>query len=371
MAAAVTAAASSSVSPAPTERTIRWGICGTGTIASDFVTVLKHLPATEVAAVGSRSQASADRFGDRFGVAAGKRYANYAALAADASLDVVYVATPSARHVEDSLMFLEAGRAVLCEKAMAPNSAETARVLECARARGLFFLHGVWSRFFPAMAKIREIIDSGKIGRVVSAHASFCQNDGAGACSATLETGIYCAQFLQWAFGGAAPLRVGGVTHDLDAASGHDVHVGALLAFPGGGVGTFECSLRHPSPRSAEICGTEGVIRVPFPFWCPTKVSSQRMTGLGSQTWESEETHSFALPLPEAETGLTAGDFNFVNSQGLAYEAAEVNRCLRAGLTETPLFSSAECASVMAIISDIRAHWMAPASASAAARVVD
>ena len=73
---------------------------------------------------------------------------------------------------------------------------------------------------------------------------------------------------------------------------------------------------------------------------------------------EPEEVFDFPLPLSEAETGLKSGDFNFVNSQGLAYEALEANRCLREGLTETPLFSSEECASVMAIISDIRKHWL-------------
>ena len=82
MAAAVGSSSSS-------DRVIRWGICGTGTIASDFVTVLKHLPATEVAAVGSRSKESADKFGDRFEIPV--RHASYAALAQDASLDIIYV----------------------------------------------------------------------------------------------------------------------------------------------------------------------------------------------------------------------------------------------------------------------------------------
>lgn len=321
------------------------------------MTVLTRLHNTEVAAVGSRTLESARRFADRFGIPSS--YGSYDELAADDSLDVVYVATPTFRHVEDSLMVLKAGRAVLCEKAMAQNSEETLRVVEFARSRRLFFLHGVWSRFFPAMAKIREIIDSGEIGVVRSVHASFCQNDGAGTCSATLETGIYVAQFLQWAFGGVAPLKVDGVSFELNP-NGNDEHVAALLHFPGGGVGTFECSLRHPSTRSAEICGSEGVIRVPFPFWCPTQVSSQRMTGLGSQTWEPEQVFSVDLPLPESETGLKddGSDFNFVNSKGLAYEAEEVNRCLRQGLLESPLFSAAECCSVMSVISDIRDRWM-------------
>eukprot|EP00629_Pelagomonadales_sp_RCC1024_P017896 CAMPEP_0119291440 /NCGR_PEP_ID=MMETSP1329-20130426/42463_1 /TAXON_ID=114041 /ORGANISM="Genus nov. species nov., Strain RCC1024" /LENGTH=329 /DNA_ID=CAMNT_0007292269 /DNA_START=78 /DNA_END=1064 /DNA_ORIENTATION=+ len=319
-------------------RNIRWGIMGTGTIAHDFVKVLQSLPGCEVAAVGSRSAEGADRFGGQFDIPG--RHDSYEALARDESLDVVYVATPSMRHVDDSLLCLGAGRHVVCEKAMAPSVTEAKRVVDAAVANDRFFLHAVWSRFFPAMAELRQTIASGAIGDVVAAHASFGQNDGAGHASATLETGIYCAQFLQWAFDGEAPEAVEGVTYSLEEKSGLDQHVGALLRFPGGRVGTFECSLRHPTPRAATICGTEGVITVPFPFWCPTSFSVQTMTGLGSQTWSAPAERTFALPSVE-------GPFNFVNSEGLAYEAAEVNACLRAGRSESEFFDHRENLAVM------------------------
>ena len=91
---------------------------------------------------------------------------------------------------------------------------------------------------------------------------------------------------------------------------------------------------------------------MPFPFWCPTRISVQTMTGLGSQTWSEEEVHEF--PRPEA-----AGPFNFVNSQGLRYEAAEATRCLREGALESELFSSDECLRVMQLVSEIRASFKA------------
>ena len=252
----------------------------------------------------------------------------------------------------DSLMCLENGRAVLCEKSMAAEAAEAARVLELARSRKLFFLHGIWSRFFPAMAEIRRLIESGAIGEVCSVQVSFCQNDGAGSCSAMAETGIYCAQFLLWAYGGSVP-RVVGVQHSLHPKTGHDQHVAALLEWPDGGVGSFECSLRHPSPRAATICGTKGVIEVPFPFWCPTSLTVQTMSGLGSQTFGEKTVINF--PLPEVQG---AEHLNFVNSQGLLYEASEATRCILAGVTETPLFSSSECLAVMQLITEIRGSWI-------------
>lgn len=238
------------------------------------------------------------------------------------------------------------------------------------------------------MAEVRRLIESGAIGKVVSVRASFCQNDGAGSCSAMAETGIYCAQLLLWtceysmpepvmpqpsyrtscllalttcassgalpgADGGVAP-RVAGVTYSLDDETGHDTHVAAVLEWPCGGVGSFECSLRHPSPRSATICGTLGVIELPFPFWCPAEVTVQTMTGLGSQTFGEKKTIRF--PLPEVSG---AERLNFVHSEGLLYEAAEATRCLQQGYTESPLFGSDECLAVMRLISEIRSRWSA------------
>merc|ERR1719424_1015251 len=351
----VAASHSGSDAPRP-DRKVRWGIMGTGAIAADFTRVLSQLPDAEVAALGSRSADRAMEFAREIGIDAGVTtlHSSYDDLVADDSLDIVYVATPSLRHVEDSLRCLEAGRAVLCEKSMAPSAAEAERVLEVARRQQLFFCHGVWSRFFPAMADIRRVIDSGAIGEVRSVHCSFCQADGAGACSATLETGVYCAQFCLWAFGGAAP-RVAGVTYALHPESQLDTHVSALLQFPCGGVGTIECSLGHASPREATICGTKGVLRVPSPFWCPTEFSVQTMSGPASQQWSEPQTYRTALP-------EIAGDFNFVNSQGLAYEAGEITRCLRSGLLEAPAFDSEACLRVMQVITDIRAHWLPPAA---------
>lgn len=172
-----------------------------------------------------------------------------------------------------------------------------------------------------------------------------------GSCSALLETGVYCAAFLHMAFGDAPPEAVAGANSLLDASSGLDSHTAALLRFPGGGVGTLDCSLRHPSPRDATVCGTKGVLRVSYPFWCPTRFTLQSMGGTGSQAFGPEK--AFAFELPTVDDGL--GDFNFVNSEGLAYEAGEVNRCLRAGLLESPTFGAGACQAVMDTLTAISA----------------
>ncbi|MEL7342418.1 MAG: Gfo/Idh/MocA family oxidoreductase, partial [Bacteroidota bacterium] len=186
-----------------------------------MVQVLLQVEGVEVVAVGSRSIDKAQDFARKWNIP--RFYDSYEGVAQDDSVSIVYIATPSLRHPEDCRMALENSKAVLCEKTMAPNSVIATQILQTAESKGCFFLHGVWSRFFPAMTKIRELLESGEIGEIRSARASFCQNDGAGSCSALLETGIYCAQFLQWVLGdpnGEAPI-VRGAAGSFAESSGH------------------------------------------------------------------------------------------------------------------------------------------------------
>ncbi|MCE3264664.1 MAG: dehydrogenase, partial [Pseudoduganella sp.] len=96
------------------EKTIRWGILGTGKIAKAFAAALREVPDAELAAVASRSQDSATAFTQEYG---GRAHGSYQALADDAGVDVIYIATPHAMHHENALMCLQAGKALLIEKA--------------------------------------------------------------------------------------------------------------------------------------------------------------------------------------------------------------------------------------------------------------
>ena len=150
---------------------IRWGIIGTGNIAKQFARGLRVLPDAELVAVGSRSQASADAFGEEFGVP--RRHASYADLAADSDVDAVYVATPHGSHMDNSLLCLEGGKAVLCEKPFAVNAAQAERMVREARSRGLFLMEAMWTRYFPLMDRVRALISEGTLGEVRQVHADF------------------------------------------------------------------------------------------------------------------------------------------------------------------------------------------------------
>ncbi len=148
----------------PEQRPIRWGILATGQIARNFADDLSLLPDAELSAVGSRSHQGAETFAHQNGVR--RAYGSYEQLAADAELDVVYVATPHSRHAKDVMTCFEAGKSVLCEKALTLDADTSAELVGEARARGLFFAEAMWMRTIPAIRKAVTMAQEGHCGHL-------------------------------------------------------------------------------------------------------------------------------------------------------------------------------------------------------------
>ncbi len=138
---------------------IRWGILATGRIAESFAGDLALVDGNELAAVGSRRPDAARSFADRFGAA--RAHGSYEELAADPDVDVIYVATPHSRHLEDVLLCFEAGKAVLCEKALTMNLADAETLVAEARSRGLFFAEAMWMRTNPNIRRVAGLARTG------------------------------------------------------------------------------------------------------------------------------------------------------------------------------------------------------------------
>lgn len=250
------------------KRIVKWAILGTGSIANDMVQCLKQLDSCEVVTVGSRSYDNAKWFQTKWNIP--RSYDSYNGAAADEEVDVCYIATPMERHFQDCMAVIQLGKAVLCEKSMAPNHIIANEIIQSAKDANVLFVHGVWSRFFPAMQKVKNLVDSSAIGEIKSARASFCQSFRAGECSALLEVGIYCIQFLQWVLDDPNSFMkpiIRGAFEKMCVDGLYDEYVNATIEFPHGKVGTMECSLGYCSERSAAVYGTKGVIEIPYPFW--------------------------------------------------------------------------------------------------------
>ena len=317
------------------ERDIVWGILGTGSVAHDFTTVLSACEGCSVRAVGSRSMESAAAFADEHGI--GERYASYEELAADAAIDIIYIASPSKWHVEHSELCLSAGRAVLCEKTMAIDLAGAEKVLALARDRKLLFMHGVWTRHFPAVVKLRELIRDGTLGDVRMITADFNQapstsGEAALGEGALLETGVYPLSLLDYLMD--APPETMQVAGEL-SPGGAEKQVSMLCSYNDGAtVAQLHCGLTVGTPREALVVGTKASAVLPYPFWCPTTLLL-KTDGGNQQPGANVQEMRFPLePVAGSDT------FNFINSEGFLYEIREANRCLRAGLTESPAVSA-------------------------------
>ncbi len=321
---------------APEGLPIRWGILGTGGIASSFATDLRLLPDAELVAVGSRSQGTADAFGDRFGVT--RRYPSYAELVADPDVDAVYVSSPHPMHHGDALLAIEAGKAVLVEKSFTVNAAQARELVAAAAARGVFVMEAMWTRFLPHMVKIRSLLEAGVLGdvRTVSAdhgqwfprdpaHRLFDRDLGGGAL---LDLGVYPVSLASMVLG--SPSRVTAVSDP--AFTGVDGQTSLVLQHPGGAQAVLTCTLEAKSATAAVISGTQARLEIDSTWYQPTTF---RVITRDGETTEYDE------PCQE---------------RGMQYEAAEVARCLRAGLLESPVLPLAETVAIMATMDEARAQ---------------
>jgi predicted dehydrogenase len=354
---------------------IRWGILGAGSIAEKFAIGLRSVPGAKIQAVASRTRERAEEFSRRFENA--RVYASYEALVGDEDIDVVYVATINNLHRDHSILCLEAGKPVLCEKPFTTSASEAREVIDVARRKRLFCMEAMWMRFVPLMAKLRELIASGTIGEVRMAVADlgfaahfdknnrfFSRELGGGAM---LDLGIYPLSFIYYLLG--RPDAV--CTQASIGDTGVDEQAAAILSYNSGRLGILSTSLVSFLPGEALIAGTKGRIRVHSPMHRPSALSlsvfpgreqdGARETGLRARARSIPVLYSAyarAKGFWEKLTQQPRGTMLFpLEGNGYNYEAAETMRCLRAGELESATMPLDETLSIMETMDEIRRQW--------------
>jgi predicted dehydrogenase len=311
--------------PLPADRPVRWGVLATGKIATAVVSDLALLDECEVVAVAARRQESADAFAARHGIATA--YGDYRSLVEDPDVDVVYVATPHALHREHVELALDAGKAVLCEKAFTLNAADAEALVATARERGLFLMEAMWMRCIPLVRRLRQLLASGALGEVrqVRADLGFVVDkpptdrllDPALGGGALLDMGIYPLTFASLFLGEPATVSAAAALSD----AGVDLNLALSLGYDSGAVASLTSSMTAWSPRTASIATDRGRLDLPAPFHHPSAVSWTPLDG---------DPDLDGPPEPQEISEALLG-------RGYTHEALEVVRCLRNGETESPL----------------------------------
>lgn len=152
-------------------RKYNWGILGAGRIAGKFSNALNLLPNATLYSVGSRDLERSRGFAKEYGYQ--KSFGNYEEFLDDPELDIVYVATPHSYHKDQVMMCLERGKAVLCEKAFAMNSAEVEAMIAEAGKRNIFLMEALWPPFQPMYKKAVEVLEKGEIGSIIHINSRF------------------------------------------------------------------------------------------------------------------------------------------------------------------------------------------------------
>lgn len=315
---------------------VRWGVLGTGVIAHAFATALKETPGAVLAAVGSRSVASAETFGSQFG--APKAYGSYQELCDAPDVDIIYIGTPHPMHAENTIMALDSGKAVLCEKPFTMNLREAEKVVALAREKKLFLMEAMWTRYMPALAELRRIVASGEIGTPRQVHADFgfhapadpahrLNNRELGG-GALLDVGIYPLSIASAVMGPVTQVQA---LAEI-SAGGVDTQTGFTLLHEGGGMSVCSCSLVAETPVELTVSGPLGRVRMDEKFFRSPSLTVTLADG-----------SSRMVPTPWL-------------GNGYVHEAIEASRCVREGLLESPGMTLDDTLALMRTLDTIRAQ---------------
>ncbi len=316
---------------------MRWGIVGTGKIAKGFASGLVHLSQAQPYAIASRSLERSESFCLDTGIAFEKKFGSYAELMADPHVETVYIATPHPMHMESIELALKAGKPVLCEKPMVMNASEAVKAFRLARSKQVLLMEAMWMRFLPAMQHCSSIISSGVLGQVTSVTASLrirlsqdpCErllnpNLGGGAL---LDLGVYPLHLAAMCFGMPTAVKS---SMRRSPITGVDVENFMLCGFPNGGTASLSCASDHAARNEAWIVGEHGTILIREPFWHPTTL----------------EIHRHGYPCETVSIPY--------QSSGLQYQVLHFEKCVREGLSESPVLTEALTTGVLRIIDEIR-----------------
>lgn len=332
-----------------------WGIVGTGAIARQFAADLAFLPGVRISAVCSRDRGRAQAFAASVG--AESAWSDLDAMLAGAGIDALYVATPNTLHAGQALRAIAHGTPVLVEKPLAASAAEAERIADEAARSGSFVMEGLWTRFLPAVAAARRMVEEGAVGeiRTIRAELSYFHREdeqnrlfrwdlGGGAA---LDLGVYPLSLALHFLG--QPTSVTGSS--VRAKTGVDRRSEFRLGFRRAEA-ILSCGFDRDGDNRFVIEGSEGVLRLESPFLKAKRLTrfTPRAFALAGKTPGGGLAGRIAgrLPFP----GRTARAYPFPGG-GLQFEAVAVMEAVRRGERGCAAMPLADSVAVLGIIDHV------------------
>jgi predicted dehydrogenase len=256
-------------------------------------------------------------------------------MLADPDLDVVYIATVNNLHFEHTMLCLEAGKAVLCEKPFASNVSQVEQMVNKAREKNVFLMEGLWSRFLPSMIQLKEQAFGGAIKKPLLFQCNYgfiapfdpsrrIYDLGLGGGSVP-DIGIYTIFTAMYLFGKPEHIQVTSVP----SPTGTDWTTSILFKHKGKEISMLTSSFEMILDNEARLYGEGGCIKLHDLFSKPT-----RLTVKNNDNQETE------IPVDSVGNGMN-------------YEAAEVMNCMDKGFIESPSLPHTFSIDLMAVIDEV------------------
>lgn len=317
---------------------IRWGILACGRIAKKFAADLRLVEDATLAATASRDLEKAKAFAMEY--PAKRVYGSYEELVADPEVDAIYIASPHSHHHEHTMLCLQHGKAVLCEKAFAINSKQALEMIACARANNVFLMEAFWTRFLPHYLKLRELIAEEKLGTVKGVIANFGfrppENPVARLFTPSLgggtllDIGVYNIFIAQSILG--VPDRI--KASMAKSVTGVDEQCAIIFEYNNGSMASLFSSFCAHLETDADIFGTAGRVRLTSRFNEPIPSLLFYPGFADSKT---------PIPVWKEEGGW-----------GYQHEIRHVHDCLEKGLLESPVHGLDDTLSLVQTMDRVR-----------------
>jgi predicted dehydrogenase len=253
---------------------LRFGVLGCAAIAvQKVVPAIRRSERCEVVAIASRDADRAAATAAQLGIP--RAHGSYDDLLAAPDVDAVYIPLPNHLHAAWALRAAAAGKHVLCEKPLALDTVEAARMVEGCRDAGVMLMEAFMYRLHPLWTRVHQLVAEGSIGELQAIQAFFSyrnidpdniRNVAAFGGGALLDIGCYTINVARWMFGREPTGVVGAVRHD--PTFGTDALSSAVLDFDGRHA-TFTVSTQIEPDQRVHLVGTEGRLLVEIPFNIP------------------------------------------------------------------------------------------------------
>jgi len=263
------------------QKQLKWGILGAARVNERLLPAIVEASNAQLVAIASRRPGAAKATLEKYAPNAGgvSCYDDMDSLLTDSNVEAVYCPMANEEHAEWALKAIQAGKHVLIEKPMTTRLADIDTIESAAKTKGVTVMEGFMYRFHPQHAKVKELVDSGLIGDVLSCRASFSflmaparmyriTRDMAHGGGAMWDIGPYAIHALRWCFGGgdapAEPVNV--VAYGKLNEHGADVVASGVLDFGPDAqgrarLGHFDVSFERGRKAEYELIGDKGWIK--------------------------------------------------------------------------------------------------------------